>query len=43
MALRIMDDMMTLEIDNRVVATASVLRGLAIGAGSVGTVAPATG
>jgi hypothetical protein len=26
MALRIMDDMMTLELDNRVVATASVLR-----------------
>jgi hypothetical protein len=34
-ALRIMDDGMTLEIDNRVVATASVLRGLAIGAGKL--------
>jgi hypothetical protein len=30
-----MDDGMTLEIDNRVVATASVLRGLAIGAGKL--------
>ena len=34
-ALRIMDDGMTLEIDNRVVATASVLHGLVIGAGKL--------
>ena len=34
-ALRIMDDGMILEIDNRVVAAVSVLRGLEIGAGKL--------